>query len=87
MSESFGLVTLEAALAGCATVTTRRSPISEYLGMMTHYCDPSSLNSIRESVLAARSEGPRPGVREYIMENLTWDAVARKLVNIYVSVA
>lgn len=83
VSESLGLVTLEAIAAGTAAVSGAYPAIREYLGDQIHYCNPRSIDSIREAVLQAYQLGPKQGAREYTLNNLTWDHVARKLVELY----
>ncbi|SFM80536.1 glycosyltransferase family 4 protein [Thermodesulforhabdus norvegica] len=81
--EILGMVTLEACAAGTAAISGRYPPIYEYLGDRILYCDPMDINSIRKSVLKAYEEGPKPGVREYVLSNFSWDHIANLLIDIY----
>jgi len=82
-SESLGLVTLEAVAGGAAAVTGPYPPIREYLGDYVYYCNPKSVDSIRKTVLEAFTKGPKPGAREHVLANFSWDKVAERLLNVY----
>ena len=81
--ETFGLVSLEAALAGANIVTTDRTYATEYLADRVWYCDPGDLDSIRRSVLAAHSSPRRDDLRQYITTNLTWDHAIGQVIAAY----
>jgi glycosyltransferase involved in cell wall biosynthesis len=83
LSESLGLVTLEAVAAGTAAVSGRYPPICEYLGDRIYYCDPRSIVSIRKAVLDAYEAGPKAGAREYVLSNFSWDQAAERLLKVY----
>jgi polysaccharide pyruvyl transferase WcaK-like protein/glycosyltransferase involved in cell wall biosynthesis len=73
-----GLVSLEAGAAGCNVVSTDRGSPREYLKDMAWYCDPRSIESIREAVLAAH-EAPRSDrLREHIRQHYTWERAAEQ---------
>jgi polysaccharide pyruvyl transferase CsaB len=81
--ETPGLSTLEAAAAGCNVVTTDRGTAREYLGDGAWYCDPGSVESIREAVLAA-CEAPRSErLRNRIREHYTWMRAAEQTLDGY----
>lgn len=78
-----GLVSLEAGMAGCNVVAGFSEPVREHLGDDAFYCNPGSLRSIREAVLRAYS-APRDGkLRERLLKDFTWDAVARRILAVY----
>jgi glycosyltransferase involved in cell wall biosynthesis len=81
--ETPGLVSLEAALAGCAVVTTDRGSPREYFGDLARYCRPDSIGSIRCAVEQAWEEGPTPGLREHVLNNFTWETVAKRTLDAY----
>jgi glycosyltransferase involved in cell wall biosynthesis len=83
ISESFPLVTLEAAASGAAVVSGKYPALYEYLGERILYIDPSSISSIREVVLKAYEAGPPPGLRHYVLDNFSWERIAERLVEIY----
>jgi polysaccharide pyruvyl transferase WcaK-like protein len=73
-----GLASLEAGAAGCNIVSTDRGSPPEYLGEHAWYCDPRSLDSIREAVLAAFHAPRSDALRERIRSNYTWEQAARQ---------
>lgn len=83
-----GLVSLEAALAGCIIVSTDRGSAREYFEDKVFYCDPASQASIIQAVDAAWNAEKDIGLRERVLANYTWERVAeitkeayRKIVN------
>jgi len=76
--ETPGLSTLEAAAAGCNIVTTDRGLAREYLGDSAWYCDPRSVESIREAVLAAYEAPRSEALRERVRERYTWERTAEQ---------
>jgi glycosyltransferase involved in cell wall biosynthesis len=70
--ETTGLVSLEAALAGCNVVSTSRGHAREYLGDLAWYCQPDDPTSIRSAVQAAWNAPARPALRERILSEYTW---------------
>ena len=77
LRESPGLVTLEAALQGANCVVSIHGPVQEYFGADAWCCDPSSLNSIRDAVLAAWRAPRNTRLRERILRQFTWKEAAR----------
>jgi polysaccharide pyruvyl transferase CsaB len=74
--ETPGLSSLEAAAAGRNIVSTDRGTAREYFGDMAWYCDPRSIDSIREAVLAAYESAPRDDLRARVRERCTWRRAA-----------
>lgn len=81
--ENMGLVSLEAGLAGCNIVTTENGYLREYAKDLVWYCDPSSIDSIREAIKKAYYSPVNSDLREQIYENYTWDVVGPRLAEIY----
>lgn len=81
--ETTGLVSLEAALSGCSVVTTGRGHAAHYFGDRAFYCDPADAKSIRGAVEAAWEHPPGPDVRRHVLDNFTWDHVARATNDAY----
>jgi glycosyltransferase involved in cell wall biosynthesis len=81
--ETPGLVSLEAAAAGCRIVTTSYGSVREYFGDLAWYCNPSDLMSIRSAVLLALEATPNHALREKILSSFTWDIAAEKTLAVY----
>jgi len=81
--ETTGLSSLEAALAGCAIVTTDRGYAGEYFGSDAEYCDPASRTSIRSALERALRRGPPPSLSEHIAASFNWDVVAERTLAAY----
>ncbi|MGO8872829.1 MAG: glycosyltransferase family 4 protein [Acidimicrobiales bacterium] len=81
--ETTGLVSLEAALSGCSVVTTDRGHARQYFGDCAFYCDPADPQSIRQAVGEAWDHPPGPEVRQHVLDNFTWDHVARATSDAY----
>jgi hypothetical protein len=81
--ETPGLSTLEAAAAGCNVVSTDRGLAREYLEDMAWYCDPRSLESIREAVLAAYKAPRGERLGEHVRERYTWERAAERTLEGY----
>ena len=71
-----GLVSLEAALAGCTIVSTNRGSAREYFGDKAFYCDPGDSNSIAQAVEAAWNAPKDRRLKESILAKYTWERVA-----------
>jgi glycosyltransferase involved in cell wall biosynthesis len=79
-----GLVSLEAAAAGCRLVTTDRGSAREYLGDSVEYCDPGELASIRRAVAAAwKQPAPDPELRAKILQEYNWERAAQATLQGY----
>jgi glycosyltransferase involved in cell wall biosynthesis len=81
--ESPGLVSLEAMAAGATVVSGYYPTLYDYVGELIYYCDPNSEESIRRAVLEAYEKGPKPGAREFVLSNFSWDKVAERLERVY----
>ena len=71
-----GLVSLEAALAGCQIVTTERGSPREYFDDLACYCDPGDLGSILKALNDAWGRSNSAALREKILANYTWERAA-----------
>lgn len=78
-----GLVSLEAALAGCNIVTTRKGTAWEYFKDDAWYCQPQDLPSIRRAILDAYKSPKKAHLQRRILEDYTWDVVAKKTLKAY----
>jgi glycosyltransferase involved in cell wall biosynthesis len=80
--ESVGLSSVEAALAGCAVVSTDNCGVHEYLGDEAWYCDPESFEAIREAVASAWASEPSHDLPA-AAALATWPESARATVAAY----
>lgn len=85
-----GLVSIEAARAGAAVMTSDFGTIRDYLGSDAYYAAPDDAEGIRRAVTAAFEEYPtRIAIRESIqirLSHLTWENAARQTVQVYQAV-
>lgn len=81
--ETPGLVNLEAALCGCAIVSSTGGCPREYLGDDAEYAEAGDPRSIRAAVERALARGPSPALAERIRREFTWDAAARATLKAY----
>lgn len=78
-----GLVSLEAALAGCKIVTTDRGSPREYFGELAYYCDPGKIESICKAIQDAWNGPNDSRLKELILNNYTWEKAALKTFQAY----
>lgn len=71
-----GLVSLEAALAGCRIVSTDRGSAVEYFNDLVHYCNPAEPQSITTSISKAWNSQVNPQLRERVLQKYTWEETA-----------
>ncbi len=81
--ETPGLSTLEAGLAGCNIVSTDKGSTKEYFQDFVHYCDPNNEKSIGEAVLKAYIRPKNNELKNYILNNYTWEVAASKTLEAY----
>ena len=81
--ETPGLSSLEAGAMGCNLVITEKGDTREYFENFAFYCDPYSVDSIREAIIKAYQTPVNQALRERIMNNFTWDKAAEKTLEGY----
>ncbi|MBI4550072.1 MAG: glycosyltransferase [Candidatus Omnitrophica bacterium] len=81
--ETPGLAALEAGLAGAKVVITREGATREYFGDRAAYVSPHRLSDIRSVTLKTFERAPDPALKEHILKNYLWSAVARKTLQGY----
>lgn len=81
--ETPGLSSLEAGAMGCNLVITDKGDTREYFDNYAFYCNPKSIDSIREAIIKAYEAPPNPELRERIMKNFTWEKAAEKTLEGY----
>ena len=67
--ETPGLSSLEAGVMGCNLVITEKGDTRDYFGDYAHYCDPDSIESIRDAVIKAYEAPVDNGLRQRILKN------------------
>ena len=81
--ETPGLVSLEAAAAGCRVVTTSIGSTRDYFGDLAWYCHPDDLVSIRLAVEAALKASPLTTLRQRVLQKFTWQCAAEATLAAY----
>lgn len=81
-----GLVSLEAALAGCRIVSTDRGSAYDYLGDMAYYCNPADPSDIKQAISTAWHSNPDPQLKQRILKQYSWEQAARATFRAYCQV-
>lgn len=81
--ETTGLSSLEAAVMGCNIVVTDKGDTRDYFGDDAWYCDPDSVESIRNAVDAAYKAPFNEAFRERILRDFTWERAAEETLATY----
>jgi glycosyltransferase involved in cell wall biosynthesis len=81
--ETTGLSSLEAGAMGCRLVITDKGDTREYFGDHAFYCDPSSVQSIRDAIVTAYHAPVEPELRDRILKNFIWRRAAEKTLEGY----
>jgi len=81
--ETTGLSSLEAGYLGCNLVVTDKGDVKEYFKDFATYCNPEDLNSIKDAVTKAYELVNNDNLKNYILENFTWDITAKKTKEAY----
>ncbi len=81
--ETPGLVSLEAAAAGCNVVTTSIGSTHDYFGDQAYYCHPADRVSIRNAVGSALENRPDGKLRKRVMAEFTWQRAAQATLDSY----
>lgn len=74
--ETPGLSSLEAGAMGSNLVITEKGDTRDYFGDDAYYCDPESIDSIRQAVVAALDAPRNPALQRRIREEYTWQKAA-----------
>jgi glycosyltransferase involved in cell wall biosynthesis len=81
--ETTGLSSLEAGIMDCNIVVGSGGDQREYFGDLAYYCQPDSVDSIRQAVLKAINSPVNPKLGFLICQNLTWEITAQKTLAAY----
>lgn len=85
--ETPGLSNLEAAVCGCAVLSTAEGSAEEYFGDMAAYCDPYDPAALTGAVEAGLALRTQPRLKAHILENFTAERCLEPLLNAYSSIA
>ncbi len=78
-----GLVSLEAAAAGCQIVSTECGAAREYFGNLAFYCNPKEPESISAAVVKAWRATPNNRLKNHVLTNYNWEKIASIIKNAY----
>ena len=81
--ETTGLSSLEAGAMGCNVVITDKGDTREYFGDRAFYCEPDSVESIRDTIRAAYDAPTCTELMNHISQNLVWGKAAEKTLEGY----
>ena len=81
--ETPGLVSIEAAMAGCKVVATREGTAEEYFAQHALYAPPDDVGAMRSTLLAAYTATWNSRLQDRCNRLYTWDRVARMTASAY----
>lgn len=81
--ETPGLASLEAGAMGCNLVITDKGDTRDYFGEDAYYCDPASVESIRETIVRAYDAPSNPSLVLRIRDDFNWQKAAEKTLEGY----
>jgi glycosyltransferase involved in cell wall biosynthesis len=84
--ETTGLSSLEAAVMGCNIVVTDKGDTRDYFEDDAWYCDPDSVESIKQAVDAAYNAPYSETFKQRILAEFTWKRAAEETYKAYVNV-
>jgi glycosyltransferase involved in cell wall biosynthesis len=81
--ETTGLSSLEAGAMGCNLVITDKGDTRDYFGEDAFYCEPDSVESIRDAIVRAYNAPTNPAFIQRVRENYNWQKTAEKTLDGY----
>lgn len=81
--ETTGLSSLEAGVMGCNLVITDKGDTRDYFGDDAFYCEPDSVESIRDAIVRAYNAPSNPALIQRIQEDYNWEKAAKKTLEGY----
>ena len=81
--ETPGLSSLEAGAMGCNLVVTEKGDVRDYFGDYAFYCEPDSVESIRNALVRAHETPVNISQRRNILTNFVWERTAEKTLDGY----
>lgn len=86
-NETPGIAALEAGLAGANLVNSNIPPVREYFKDVSSYCNPYSIQSIRETIFQALNASRNGKPRKLILDRYTWERAASNTLKAYESIS
>lgn len=80
--ETPGLASLEALALHVPTIVSNTAPVKEYFGDNVIYCEPSNLESIKNSFIMINKNPPNKGMQNASIRIYDWNNVLNDLVEI-----
>ena len=81
--ETPGLVSLEAAYAGCNIVVSDKGSVRDYFRNYAFYCEPTNLNDIKNKTLDALDSDFNEEFRDLIKAEYSWEKTAKQTLEVY----
>lgn len=81
--ETPGLVSLEAAFAGCNIIVSDKGSVRDYFGDYAYYCDPSESVSIHSATIQAMNSTPDTRLIDIIKKEYNWKKTAIDTLTAY----
>lgn len=81
--ETTGLSSLEAGTMGCNLVITAKGDTRDYFGDYAFYCEPDSVDSIRNAIVKAYETAPNPDLQALIRRDFNWQKTAERTMEGY----
>ncbi len=81
--ETPGLVSIEAAYAGCNLVIANKGSVKEYFRDYAFYCEPDDIQSIKNAVNKAMNNNYDNSFKDIILSEYSWKNTAQQTLNAY----
>ena len=85
--ETPGIAAMEAALAESKIVITKNGGTKEYFGNHAQYINPKSTIEIENAIKSVISTDINSALKQRILDNYTWEVVAKKTLQVYKSIS
>jgi glycosyltransferase involved in cell wall biosynthesis len=81
--ETTGLASLESAFLGCKVVVSPMGDTRDYFEDMVTYCEPDSIQSIRNAIDLAHAHAIDERLKEKVVSTYNWENTARITASVY----